>query len=64
MRKDEQGVCPNCGAVGRLHYTSEDREDQMIGIEWTCPDCGARGVEWYAVVFSSQYLYPLPEVKP
>jgi hypothetical protein len=49
----ESGTCPKCGAEGNLEYGDSELEDELVGYEWDCPDCGASGTEWYHLEFSS-----------
>jgi len=53
----EPGECPICGSVGNLDFSFGEREevDEDIGYPFRCPDCGATGVERYAVVYSVTY---------
>lgn len=52
--EQEPGRCPVCNLPGRLEYDSKPvMEGEYLYYNFTCPDCGATGKEWYEVTFDS-----------
>jgi predicted RNA-binding Zn-ribbon protein involved in translation (DUF1610 family) len=49
----EAGTCPKCGEQGNLNYGDSRLDDELLGYDFDCPDCGATGVEWHRLEFSS-----------
>lgn len=52
--KQKEGVCPECGSW--FKYGDGGIEDGGYKYNWTCPDCGAEGEEWYDVYFSEHIV--------
>jgi hypothetical protein len=48
----EAGTCPKCDSNGDLDYDAAEIDGELVGYPWKCP-CGATGVEWYRMEFSS-----------
>ncbi len=48
-----QGVCLKCG--GSFDYGNTKLDDQLLGYECECEDCGFVGVEWYYLNFIGYY---------
>lgn len=60
---DESGICPICGC--ELEYRKEiTLEDDAGYHEWTCPECGATGREYYDKVFDRHYEVKDKDGKP
>lgn len=49
----EEGKCPVCGRYN-LNYDSLEIQDNSVYYPWECPDCKAKGKEWYNLSFSEQ----------
>jgi len=48
----EEGKCPVCSRLGQLEYDGKAvMEGEHIYYNFTCPDCGATGKEWYEITF-------------
>ena len=52
MTKIEAGTCPKCGSEGELDYDAAEIDGELVGYTRKCP-CGASGVEWHRMQFSS-----------
>lgn len=51
-KEQEPGKCPVCHRLGRLEYDGKAvMEGEHIYYNFTCPDCGATGKEWYEATF-------------
>lgn len=50
---DEVGVCPLCG--GSVEYGERESMDEGGVYFWTCPSCGATGMEGYNEVFDGHH---------
>lgn len=56
----EEGTCPKCG--GDLELDEEESDGEGIGrAAWTCPDCGATGVQIREAVFQYHRDVETPE---
>lgn len=56
----EEGICPKCG--GDLELDEEESDGEGIGTaNWTCPDCGAAGVQVREAVFQYHRDVETPE---
>jgi len=50
-REQEQGVCPTCGADGKLKYGAMEQNIDEIVHPYKCSECGFEGREVYTVEF-------------
>lgn len=48
-----EGICPVCGS--RIDYNDDIPMDDAGVRKWTCPDCGASGLEEYRKLFERHY---------
>ena len=56
FKKNAKGVCPMCGSYN-LNWGDSDINDNYLGYEYECEDCGAQGQEWYRLVFDGHEIY-------
>jgi hypothetical protein len=56
-KKNEQGVCPECGSRN-LEYEEDILTEgvRLIGYAFTCLDCGAEGKELFMVVYQNSII--------
>ncbi len=45
-----QGECGKCASES-LDYGDTTNEDECMGYEYVCQDCGFEGIEWYSLTF-------------
>lgn len=55
LKHNGAGVCPACGSKNLVYGDSGPRDDSYF-YSWECEDCGARGKEWYDLVFSENIV--------
>lgn len=55
MNIQEQGVCPKCGEMN-LIYGSTEFEGESVSFEFDCPDCRAKGKEWYFLEYTESVI--------
>ena len=48
--KDLEGVCWKCGHTD-VEYVASDNIDNYVKYQYECNFCGAKGAEWYELVF-------------
>ena len=54
MQPHKDGICPLCGSD--IEYVgSYDHDDDGATLDWTCPNCGARGKARYTIFFDQHY---------
>lgn len=51
MNKHMQGICPNCGSDDLDYAIHPIFDDNYMGFEWECGECGTAGIEWYVTEF-------------
>lgn len=54
-QKQEEGICPKCGA--KLDYFDTTIDGDVLFYDWECPNCETRGNEGYSLKFIGHEIY-------
>jgi hypothetical protein len=52
-KRNEPGVCPQCGEEGRLDYGCAEIDDGTVEYPYECNACHFKGHEYYTLQFDS-----------
>jgi len=55
VKKQGQGICPDCGKE-HLDYGETEWADESVGYSFICYDCGCSGIEWYNLVYDETVI--------
>ena len=51
----KEGICPKCNSEIQYDYSVDEFRDGIYCYRWECP-CGAKGKEWYELVFEKHTI--------